>query len=166
MGVIRDQAGLQEAEHDVAFWCRYVLAREFDDPAGWELQNLLTIARLMIRSAPGTRRSRAASIFAATSRSAMMRIGSGMWFVRVGIDLRLCRAGVAVSDTTLVYCFDVHLQWFRDKQKEELNGKDNGQGRHPANPSARRMDSGLEDEALKTFLFSLTCFTRLTIQDS
>jgi L-aspartate oxidase len=51
MGVVRDMAGLQEAEHDVAFWCRYALAREFDARLGWELQNLLTIARLMIWSA-------------------------------------------------------------------------------------------------------------------
>lgn len=51
MGIVRDRAGLEEAEHDVAFWCRYVLAREFQTRAGWELQNLLTIARLMIAAA-------------------------------------------------------------------------------------------------------------------
>jgi L-aspartate oxidase len=51
MGVVRDRAGLEEAERDVAFWCRYVLVREFDFRAGWELQNLLTIARLMTASA-------------------------------------------------------------------------------------------------------------------
>jgi L-aspartate oxidase len=51
MGVIRDRAGLEEAKHDVAFWCRYALPREFEHRAGWELQNLLTIARLMITSA-------------------------------------------------------------------------------------------------------------------
>jgi len=48
---VRDRAGLLEAERAVAFWCRYVLAREFDSHAGWELQNLLTVAHLMIRSA-------------------------------------------------------------------------------------------------------------------
>jgi L-aspartate oxidase len=51
MGIVRDRAGLEEAERDVAFWCRYVLAREFATREGWELQNLLTIARLMIGSA-------------------------------------------------------------------------------------------------------------------
>jgi L-aspartate oxidase len=51
MGVVRDRAGLEQAERDVAFWCNYVLAREFSERAGWELQNLLTIARLMIQSA-------------------------------------------------------------------------------------------------------------------
>jgi L-aspartate oxidase len=51
MGVVRERAGLEQAERDVSFWCRYVLEREFDGRAGWELQNLLTIARLMIHSA-------------------------------------------------------------------------------------------------------------------
>ena len=51
MGIVRERPRLLEAKRDVAFWCRYVLAREFDDRAGWELQNLLTIARLMIDSA-------------------------------------------------------------------------------------------------------------------
>jgi L-aspartate oxidase len=51
MGVVRDRPGLQEAERDVSFWRRYALVREFRHRAGWELQNLLTIARLMIGSA-------------------------------------------------------------------------------------------------------------------
>jgi L-aspartate oxidase len=58
MGVIRERAGLEEAEHDVAFWCRYVLAREFTQRPGWELQNLLTVARLMIHSAREREESR------------------------------------------------------------------------------------------------------------
>ena len=51
MGIVRDREGLLEAERAVAFWCRYVLPREFPSRAGWELQNLLTVARLMIGSA-------------------------------------------------------------------------------------------------------------------
>jgi L-aspartate oxidase len=51
MGISRDGKGLKEAEKTVAFWCRYVLRREFQTRAGWELQNLLTVARLMIWSA-------------------------------------------------------------------------------------------------------------------
>ena len=51
MFVIREHAGLDEAQHDVAFWCRYALPREFSQRGGWELQNLLTIARLMIDAA-------------------------------------------------------------------------------------------------------------------
>ncbi len=51
MGIVRDRARLLEAKQDVEFWCRYVLIREFDDRKGWELQNLLTVARLMIDGA-------------------------------------------------------------------------------------------------------------------
>jgi L-aspartate oxidase len=51
MGIVRDRAGLLEAERAVAFWCRYALVREFQSRLGWELQNLLTAARLMIGSA-------------------------------------------------------------------------------------------------------------------
>jgi L-aspartate oxidase len=58
MGIVRHRASLDAAERDVAFWCRYVLAREFSTRAGWELQNLLTIARLMIHSAREREESR------------------------------------------------------------------------------------------------------------
>jgi L-aspartate oxidase len=51
MGIVRNRTGLLEAERTVAFWCRYVLRREFHRRAGWELQNMLTVARLMIHSA-------------------------------------------------------------------------------------------------------------------
>jgi L-aspartate oxidase len=48
MGIVRDREGLAEAEQSVEFWCRYVLAREFHSAEGWELQNMLAVARLMI----------------------------------------------------------------------------------------------------------------------
>jgi L-aspartate oxidase len=51
MGIVRDRGRLLEAQHDVEFWQRYVLGRDFRDRAGWELQNLLTVARLMIAAA-------------------------------------------------------------------------------------------------------------------
>lgn len=51
MGVVREKTTLDEAARSVAFWCRYALTREFSDRAGWELQNLLTVAQLMIWSA-------------------------------------------------------------------------------------------------------------------
>src|SRR5205807_8138334 len=58
MGIVRDRAGLLEAEQSVSFWCRYALTRAFDAQEGWELQNLLTIARLMIWSAQQREESR------------------------------------------------------------------------------------------------------------
>jgi L-aspartate oxidase len=51
MGIVRDRSSLLEAEQAVSFWCRYALARPFRTKAGWELQNLLTVARLMIWAA-------------------------------------------------------------------------------------------------------------------
>jgi len=51
MGIHREKTSLEEAEKKVAFWCRYVLRREFDTREGWELQNLMTVGRLMIYGA-------------------------------------------------------------------------------------------------------------------
>jgi L-aspartate oxidase len=51
MGIVRDRRRMAEAKRDVEFWCRYVFTREFDSRPGWELQNLLTVARLMIHAA-------------------------------------------------------------------------------------------------------------------
>jgi L-aspartate oxidase len=49
-GIVRDQTGLEEAMEDLAFWGNYVLDHEFNSTPGWELQNLLTVARLMLRA--------------------------------------------------------------------------------------------------------------------
>ncbi len=58
VGIVRDAAGLAEAADQVDFWGRYALAQTFDDPAGWTLQNLLTIARLAITAAARRTESR------------------------------------------------------------------------------------------------------------
>lgn len=50
-GVRREAAGLAAAEESVGHWCGYALGRQFSDPAGWQLQNMLWIARLMISAA-------------------------------------------------------------------------------------------------------------------
>jgi len=50
-GVRRSGASLGEALESVDGWRRYVLARQFDDLAGWELQNMLTLSRVMIQAA-------------------------------------------------------------------------------------------------------------------
>jgi L-aspartate oxidase len=51
MGVRRDAEGLAEARENIEQWCRYVLAQQFSRPSGWELQNMLSMARLMIHAA-------------------------------------------------------------------------------------------------------------------
>lgn len=50
-GVRRDAESLDEAAENVDRWCRYVLPRQFTDPQGWELQNMLCLARLIISAA-------------------------------------------------------------------------------------------------------------------
>jgi L-aspartate oxidase len=51
VGVERTGESLAEALATVEGWCRYVLPRQFADPQGWQLQNMLEVARLMIRGA-------------------------------------------------------------------------------------------------------------------
>lgn len=50
-GVRRHAAALQEACETIDRWCRYVLWRQFQEPAGWQLQNMLVVARLMVQAA-------------------------------------------------------------------------------------------------------------------
>ncbi|QDU41539.1 L-aspartate oxidase [Maioricimonas rarisocia] len=51
VGIRRDAEGLRSAAEQVDFWDRYVSQREFNTVEGWELQNMLLVARLMIESA-------------------------------------------------------------------------------------------------------------------
>ncbi|GAF93387.1 unnamed protein product, partial [marine sediment metagenome] len=51
VGVRRDADGLREALENVERWSSYVLEQQFADPTGWELQNMLCVARLMITAA-------------------------------------------------------------------------------------------------------------------
>ncbi|TWT77540.1 L-aspartate oxidase [Posidoniimonas polymericola] len=56
--VWRDAEGLEEADHNLESWRRYVLSRQLIDPSGWELQNMLVVAELMIHSARQRNESR------------------------------------------------------------------------------------------------------------
>jgi len=58
VGVRRDEEGLTEARDNLDRWCRYVLARQFSDPTGWELQNMLITSRLIAAAALGRRETR------------------------------------------------------------------------------------------------------------
>lgn len=50
-GVRRNGADLQQAAKTIDDWCRYVLPRQFNEPDGWELQNMLVVSRIMVESA-------------------------------------------------------------------------------------------------------------------
>jgi len=57
-GVRRDAKRLTDAGQKIEQWCRYVFSRQFDEPIGWELQNSLFVARIMIRAALAREESR------------------------------------------------------------------------------------------------------------
>ena len=46
-GIERDSLGLQEAVSQINTWRRYVMTHTFSSVMGWELQNMLTVARLI-----------------------------------------------------------------------------------------------------------------------
>jgi len=58
VGIERNADGLKAAADQVDFWDRYVSTREFSEPRGWELQNQLLVARLMIAAAAERTESR------------------------------------------------------------------------------------------------------------
>jgi L-aspartate oxidase len=50
-GVRREGSALAEAQDMIERWCGYVLNRQFNDPAGWQLQNMLCVSQIMIAAA-------------------------------------------------------------------------------------------------------------------
>lgn len=58
VGIERCAEGLESALRQVEFWDRYVGPREFATVQGWELQNMLLAAQLMIRAALARTESR------------------------------------------------------------------------------------------------------------
>ncbi len=57
-GVVRDEAHLKEAQDTVQQWWGYVMDKEFHTPEGWELQNMLLMASLIIGAAKERKESR------------------------------------------------------------------------------------------------------------
>jgi len=51
VGLRRTAECLIEARENVHHWCHYVLERQLAGPEGWELQDMLTVARLIIEAA-------------------------------------------------------------------------------------------------------------------
>lgn len=57
-GVQRSRDELVAAAETIDNWCQYVLARQFSDTNGWELQNMLTLSRIMVSAALAREESR------------------------------------------------------------------------------------------------------------
>ena len=51
VSITRNESRLKETAEIVDFWSRYVLDKQFNSPAGWELQNMLVVSRIMIQAA-------------------------------------------------------------------------------------------------------------------
>lgn len=83
-GVRRDATGLAEAEATIGQWCGYVLKRQFNDPAGWQLQNMLWIARLMISAAAQRTESRGVHLRVDYPQTDNERWRRHLEFVRTG----------------------------------------------------------------------------------
>jgi L-aspartate oxidase len=58
VGIERVGAKLADVSEMFDFWARYTLDKIFDDPAGWETQNMLLVGSLMARSAAWRQESR------------------------------------------------------------------------------------------------------------
>ena len=58
VGIERTDEFLGEAERNIDFWCSYVMDREFHFRGGWELQNMLTVAKLITVAARRREESR------------------------------------------------------------------------------------------------------------
>jgi len=60
VGIEREGGALSDAEERIDFWSSYVLDRQFPGPAGWQLQNMLSVAKLLTFSARMRTESRGA----------------------------------------------------------------------------------------------------------
>ncbi len=81
-GVRRNRELLNEAIETVDGWRRYVLARQFDDTHGWELQNMLTLSRVMIQAALLREESRGVHLRVDYPRIDDARFNKHLWFQR------------------------------------------------------------------------------------
>lgn len=58
VGISRVEHELVAARQQMDFWANYVCRRDLNDPAGWELQNMMLIGRVMASAAMARRESR------------------------------------------------------------------------------------------------------------
>ena len=57
VGIVRDAERLRETCDILRFWAHYTLDKTFDEPDGWELQNMLIVAHAIAQSAQERRES-------------------------------------------------------------------------------------------------------------
>ena len=81
-GVRRNGEQLADAARTIDGWRRYALTQQFADPDGWELQNMLTVARVLIAAALRRQESRGVHL-----RSDFPHQDDQHWRVRCG-DIR------------------------------------------------------------------------------
>ncbi|MEX2173248.1 MAG: L-aspartate oxidase [Pirellulaceae bacterium] len=81
-GVRRGGDDLREALESVDQWRRYVLVRQFDSSDGWELQNMLTLARVMIQAALAREESRGVHLRTDYPQADDARWNRHLWFRR------------------------------------------------------------------------------------
>jgi L-aspartate oxidase len=81
-GVRRSGDGLAEALEMVDGWRGYVLVRQFDSLEGWELQNMLTLARVMIQAALLREESRGVHLRTDFPQLDDVRWNKHLWFER------------------------------------------------------------------------------------
>ncbi|MFY9254616.1 MAG: L-aspartate oxidase [Fuerstiella sp.] len=58
VGISRNRKDLMEARQQMDFWANYVCRRDLLEPAGWELQNMMLIGRVMATAALAREESR------------------------------------------------------------------------------------------------------------
>ncbi|MCP4174633.1 MAG: L-aspartate oxidase, partial [Fuerstiella sp.] len=58
VGISRNESELRTARQQLDFWANYVCRRDLNEPAGWELQNMMLIGRVMAESALARKESR------------------------------------------------------------------------------------------------------------
>jgi L-aspartate oxidase len=58
VGITRQAKPLEEAQEIIRFWQRYVMDKVFENPFGWECQNMLTVSLLMAQAAMTRNESR------------------------------------------------------------------------------------------------------------
>ena len=85
VGIEREADGLRYAVDSIDFWSEYVLDAEFDEPGGWELQNMLQLGKLMAWAALKRRESRGVHFRHDFPRTDDARWRSHLVLVRDGI---------------------------------------------------------------------------------